>query len=74
MRQLVWYLQYVETTAEDSELYCYNTEGDKNSVISQVSCRMDVTRLVQLWIMEMWKFTHGEAGDIRRLLHIAGSD
>ena len=23
-----------------SELYCYNTEGDRNSVVSQGSCRM----------------------------------
>ena len=27
------------------ELYCCNTEGDINSVVSQASCRMDVTRL-----------------------------
>ena len=36
------------TTVEDSELYCYNTEGDRNSFVSQASCRMGVTRLEQL--------------------------
>ena len=30
---------------ENSELYCYNTEGDRISVVSQVTCKMDVTRL-----------------------------
>ena len=30
---------------EYSVFYCYNTEGDRNSVVSQASCRMDVTRL-----------------------------
>jgi hypothetical protein len=39
---------------EGSEIYCYNTKGDRNSVISQLSCRMDVTH-------EMSKFTCGEA-------------
>ena len=28
-------------------LYCYNTEGDRKSVVSQASCRKDVTRLEQ---------------------------
>ena len=46
-------------------LYCYNTEGNGNSVVSLVSCRTDATRLEH----EMSKFTHGEAGDIRRLQH-----
>ena len=32
---------------EGSELYCFKTEGDRNSVITEVSCRMDVTRLEQ---------------------------
>ena len=30
-----------------SEPYCYNIEGDRNSVVSQASCRMDVIRLEQ---------------------------
>ena len=30
---MVWHLWYV-----DNELYCYNAEGDKNSVFSQASC------------------------------------
>ena len=34
-----------ETAVEGSELYCYNTEGDKNSVVSQASCRMELTLL-----------------------------
>ena len=29
------------------ELFCYNTEGNRNSVVSQVPCRIDVTRLEQ---------------------------
>ena len=45
--QLVWHFQYVNTAVEGSELYCYNTENDRNSVVSQASCRMDVTRLEQ---------------------------
>ena len=45
---------------EGSELYYYNTECDRNSVVSQASFRMDVTRLE----LEISKFTHGEAGGI----------
>ena len=46
--QLVWHLQYVHTAVEGSELYCYNTEGDRNTVISQASCRIYyVTGLAQ---------------------------
>jgi hypothetical protein len=40
--QLVWLL-YINTAVEGSRLYCYNTEGNRNSVVSKVSCRMDVT-------------------------------
>jgi hypothetical protein len=36
------------TAVEGSELYCYNSEGYTNSVVSQASCRMDVTQLEQL--------------------------
>jgi hypothetical protein len=43
VRQLVWYLQYVDNRVEGSEPYFYNTEGDRNSVVSPASCRMDVT-------------------------------
>jgi hypothetical protein len=28
---------------EGSGHYCYNAEGDRNSIVSQASCRMDVT-------------------------------
>ena len=31
VRQVVCHFQYVNTAVEDSELDCYNTEGDKNS-------------------------------------------
>ena len=44
VRLLVWHLKYVHTEVEVSELYCYNTKGDRSLVVSQVSCRMDVTR------------------------------
>jgi len=44
MRQLVWQLQYVATAMENIEPYCYNKKGDRNPIVSQVSCRMDVTR------------------------------
>ena len=37
VRQLVWHL-YINTAVENSEIYYYNTEGDRNSVVSQVSC------------------------------------
>ena len=30
----------IDTAVEDSELYCYNTEGYRNSVVSQASCRI----------------------------------
>ena len=43
--QLVWH--YLDTAVEGSELYCYNTESDRNSVVSQASCRMDMTWLEQ---------------------------
>jgi hypothetical protein len=55
----------VDTAVEGSELYCYNTEGDRNSAASQALCRMDVTRLEH----GMSKFTHGKAGGIRRFPH-----
>ena len=32
---------------EGNELSYYNTEGDRNSVVSHASCRMDVTQLEQ---------------------------
>ena len=47
VHQLVWHLQYVDTAVEGSEFYCYNTEGDRNSVVSQTSCRINVTQLEQ---------------------------
>ena len=34
---------YVDTEVEDSELYCYNRECNRNSVVSQASCRIEVT-------------------------------
>ena len=40
VHQLVWHLEYIDTAVEDNELYCYNIAGDRNSVVSQVSCRM----------------------------------
>ena len=54
VRQLVWHMQYVDTAVKDSELYCYKTEGDINSFVSQASCRMDVTRLKQRAYSELW--------------------
>ena len=54
VRQLVWHLLFVVAAVASSELYCYKTEGDGNSVVSQASCRMDVTHT-------MSKFTYGEA-------------
>ena len=47
VRQLVWHLLYIDNAVENSELYCYNIEGDRKSVVSQVLCRMDVTQLEQ---------------------------
>ena len=52
--QLVCNFYYVDTAVEGSELYCYNTEGDRNSVVSQASCRMDVTRLEQCAYSGLW--------------------
>ena len=57
VRQRIWYLQYVGTAAQGSELYCYNAEGDINSVVNQASYRKDAIRLEH----KMSKFTHGEA-------------
>ena len=45
--QLVWHLKYIDTAIEGSELYCYNTEDDINSLVSQASCRIDLTLLEQ---------------------------
>ena len=64
VHQLLWPF-YVGTAVEGSEWFCYNTEGNRNSVVCQPSCRMDVTRLEH----EMSKFTHGETDSIRRLPH-----
>ena len=61
MLQLVGYLQYVDTVVEGIKLYCYNTEGDRSSIVSQVSCRMGMIRLE----LEMSKFTRGKTGGIR---------
>ena len=47
VRQLVWHLLYVDTAVEGNELYCYNTEGDRNSVVCQASCKIYVTWLEQ---------------------------
>ena len=39
--------RYYNTAVESSELYCYNAEGDRNSVVSQALSRLDVSRLQQ---------------------------
>jgi hypothetical protein len=44
VRRLVWHL-YVNTAVECNELYSYNIEADRNTVVTQASCRMDVTVL-----------------------------
>ena len=44
----------VDTAVEDSDLYCYNTEDDRNSVVSQVSCRLDVNQLEQRAYSGLW--------------------
>ena len=44
VHQLVWHL-YLDTAVEGSELYYYNTEGNRNSVLSQALCRMGWTLL-----------------------------
>ena len=51
VRQLVW---YVDIAVEGSEIYCYNTDRDRSSVVSQAMCRMDVTRLEQLAYRGLW--------------------
>ena len=51
--QLVWHLRYIDTAVEGSELYFYNTEGNRNSVVSQALCKMDVTRLQQRAYMKI---------------------
>ena len=47
VRLLVLHLQYTDTAVEGSELYCYKTEGDRNSVVSQALFRLDVNRIEQ---------------------------
>jgi hypothetical protein len=34
---------YLDTAVEGSQLYFYNTEGDRNSVVSQASYIIDLT-------------------------------
>ena len=66
VHQLIWHLPYVDTAVDGSDLYCYNTEGDRNSVESQASCKMYVTRLEHRSYIKI-------TGGIRRF-HIVGSD
>ena len=42
---------YIDSAVEGSELRWCKIKGDENSVVSQMSLRMDVTLLEQLWIM-----------------------
>ena len=71
VRKLEWHL-YVEAEVEGSELYGYNTEDDRSSVVSQASCRMDVTRLEEprlfdplfkksfvIYVSQYFSFTRG---------------
>ena len=64
VRQLVWHL-YVNTAVKGSELYCFNTEGDRSSEVSQASYGIICAAVNH----EMSKFTHGVVGGIRRLPH-----
>ena len=47
VHQLVWHLSYIDSAVEGSYLYSYTTEGNRNLQLSQVLCRIDVTRLKQ---------------------------
>ena len=47
-------LVVLDTALEESELYYYNTEGDRNLVVSQASYRMDVTRLEKSAYSGLW--------------------
>ena len=49
----------VDTAVECTELYCYNTEGDRNIVLNQVSCRMDMTQ----HLPHLWQWTVNTVGD-----------
>ena len=40
---VIFLISDVQIALEGSELYCYNTEGEINSVLIQASCRMHVT-------------------------------
>ena len=51
VRQLVWHLSYVDNAVGSSELYCYNIDGDRNSIVNQASCRMNMT-LIYKFIKE----------------------
>ena len=68
--QLVWHL-YVDTAVEGSELYCYNTEGDRNTVVSQESCRMDVTRLEQSAYSGLWTLYEYDYGIFSSYLYVS---
>ena len=52
-------LSVVHTAVEGSELYCYNTNDDKNSVVSQASCSKGCT------LFEL----QGETGIEKRTIH-----
>ena len=47
-------LQYVDTAVEDNFLYCYNSNSDRNSVVSHVSYRMDVTDAFHIVGSRLW--------------------
>ena len=63
VRLLVWHFYYVDTAVKGSELYCYNTEGDRDLVVNQASFRINVSH-------ETSKFTHDEAAGG---FHLVGS-
>ena len=44
---MAFIIRMVDTAVGGSEVYCYNTEDNRNSIISKASCKMDVTRLEQ---------------------------
>jgi hypothetical protein len=44
---------------EGSKLYCYNTEGDRNSVVRQALCKIDVTWLEERTVDTMGEYFEG---------------
>ena len=63
VHHLLGHLYCIDTAVEGNDVHCYNTEGNRNSVVSQASCKMDVTPIEQYaYIKIALKLPHAQCG------------